>query len=934
VVRALVSKESIHTFLTTTNLDMSMETAFDAATPLALASPMWTEVLELLHSVWMEVAMFGMAALIYLVFAGNFTKVKITQKSPHSKKGCEEKEPPVAAQQAMSRALRANNLQEALDHARECHKISNHAAIRLLCALSKCLDFEDHVGRIASLNGKIDFFSFEAALTETLKHSEASHCHNLFKIATTLSLKVNDRALEAFAKGISADADLFQVFAENLCQSPHHLFGPKAVEALLSGCANIKNAELATKLFTWSQPDTRDLPPPARVCAGLVRTYVACKLFDKVCDFYADVMQPSKVPVDATLSEAIMNAATSAGRTELVQPLMEASMGDLTQYAKKISAYGKDGDLAGAVGVLQSLKDKSQAPTSFVYNCLLDACVQCGDLKLTLHYFSEMKDSNLVDVVSYNTVMKGHLAAGDTSAAEHLIKEMAERGLTANRISYHGLLNARVQASDRNGAWAIVEQMQAAGATPNAVTCSILLKSLVTNSGTGASDLAKVMQLMDNALAIWPEKYMDEVLFASMVEACIRVNRLDMLSERTKQYAKQGGLLKLTAPTYGSMIKAYGQAQDIGQVWELWQEMTNRQVKPSPITLGCMVEALVTNNCSDDAWQLVQDIWQDEDQRSSINTVIYSTILKGFSVSKQPEKVMQLYDEMRSRQIPCNTITYNTLLNAFARCGAMQRVPGVLEDMQTASPRVEPDIVTYSTIVKGYCMSGDVDKGFELLKAMQEDGKYTPDEVMFNSLLDGCAKQHRLDDALKLLDDMKGSDVSPSNYTLSILVKLLGRSRRLNQAFAMVDRISKEYGFRPNIQVYTCLIQACFNNRQHGKALTLHDEIVAHCRPDEKTYTALVKGCLQAGAVDKAVAMVRCAYHVQSQSIPQSSGAPPGIESRCLDEVIAKLGKDSQEAKDLLADVSKQKSNISAPPRRTIVTTNQRRVGGIGRSGR
>merc|ERR1719453_76798 len=182
--------------------------------------------------------------------------------------------------------------------------------------------------------------------------------------------------------------------------------------------------------------------------------------------------------------------------------------------------------------------------------------------------------------------------------------------------------------------------------------------------------------------------------------------------------------------------------------------------------------------------------------------------------------------------------------------------------MKEARPRVEPDVITYSTIVKGYCMSGDVDKAHQVLQEMKRDGKSAPDEILFNSLLDGCAKQHRLDDALRLLDDMTDTNVVPSNYTLSILVKLLGRARRLNQAFTMVETICKENGFRPNIFVYTCLIQACIQNRQLGRAITLHDQVLNEggCPPDQKTYTCLARGCLNSGAMEKAVEVIRCAF--------------------------------------------------------------------------
>ena len=43
-------------------------------------------------------------------------------------------------------------------------------------------------------------------------------------------------------------------------------------------------------------------------------------------------------------------------------------------------------------------------------------------------------------------------------------------------------------------------------------------------------------------------------------------------------------------------------------------------------------------------------------------------------------------------------------------------------------------------------------------------------------------------------------EVVPSNYTLSILCKLLGRARRLEQAFETVKTFTREYGFKANIQ--------------------------------------------------------------------------------------------------------------------------------------
>merc|ERR1719502_1821210 len=329
---------------------------------------------------------------------------------------------------------------------------------------------------------------------------------------------------------------------------------------------------------------------------------------------------------------------------------------------------------------------------------------------------------------------------------------------------------------------------------------------------------------------------MNEVLFSAAAESFIRIRRLDQLSELLRQVQESGAALALTAPCYGSMIKAFGNGGDVDRVWQLWREMGERGVRPTSITVGCTVDALVKNGRTEDAWALAQELSSDDEKRQYVNTVIFSTVLKGFAAARQPKRIFAVHAEMRKIGVPCNTITYNTMIDACARCGCMDRVSQLLEEMKR--DHVELDVITYSTLVKGYCHAGDVDKAFKVLAEMKGDGKLAPDEILFNSLLDGCAKQNRVDDAVRLLEDMRESGVVPSNYTLSIMVKLMGRAKRLGEAFKTVDDLPAISGVRPNVHVYTCLVQACVQNRKIDRALKLHDTMIveAGCLPDEKFY--------------------------------------------------------------------------------------------------
>jgi len=628
-------------------------------------------------------------------------------------------------------------------------------------------------------------------------------------------------------------------------------------------------------------------------------------------------MECNDSPFDADATQMLLEALRKDGQcSELVAGLTKifekrdspksasakvASAGasaDITRHVAMIKACSRESNLQGAVEAFDQLQSSGVSMNSMIYNSLLDACIQCQDSLRAFDLFVEMKAESFADVVSFNIMLKLLQREGKHKEAQQLLAEMRERGLQANIVTFNELINAKVNAGDRQGVWELVSEMQSAGVSPNVITCSILLKALTARSRS--DDVSRTMDLVQQST-----DSMDEVLFSSVIEACLRIGRLDLLSEQTRKFARQGGMGKLSAPTYGSMIKAYGQARDVERMWELWNEMEKREVQATSITLGCMVDALVKNQCVEDAWDLVHVILDDASRCKLVNNIIYSTILKGFAMTKQTDRLFTVYSEMRSRSVEANTVTYNTMLDACARCGAMDRAPQLLADMRSA--RITLDTITYSTLVKGHCLSGNVDSAFEVLAEMRADGRHKPDEILYNCLLDGCAKDHRLEAALELYDEMKAQGVKPSNFTLCTLVKLLGRARQLQHAFAIVKELSTTGGLKPNIQVYTCLLQACIHNRQMQRALELHDEIIAaRCEPDQKTYTVLVRGCVNAGSLQKAVEVVRCAYLLPGSMLARPSKSQ-GVEMKMLEEVIMRLNQgsaaDAEEGRNLVADL-------------------------------
>merc|ERR1719158_589317 len=97
--------------------------------------------------------------------------------------------------------------------------------------------------------------------------------------------------------------------------------------------------------------------------------------------------------------------------------------------------------------------------------------------------------------------------------------------------------------------WEVVNEMQAAEVKPNQVTCSILLKSLGDLSNQ--SDILKTMELINTM-----EEPMDEVLLSSVVEACVRIGKPDLLAAKLKQLQGTNNTIAVSGShTFGSLIK-------------------------------------------------------------------------------------------------------------------------------------------------------------------------------------------------------------------------------------------------------------------------------------------------------------------------------------------------------------------------------------------
>jgi pentatricopeptide repeat protein len=620
----------------------------------------------------------------------------------------------------------------------------------------------------------------------------------------------------------------------------------------------------------------------------------------------------------------LMKFAVECGRTDLSRDLSEKAPSlDIQNYMSLIRAAGRDHDVDRAFAVLEKLKKSGITLDNAAYNCALDVCASAGQLDRAHELIKEMRSNSTLDIITFNTLLKGHCNAGDLKGAKRLLVDMKEAGLQPNDVSFNCLINAAV--STRNGsfdeAWEIIDLMEKSGVKVDHYTISIMMKSLKKARNHG--DVQRALALLDRTEI---QVCSDEILLNTVLETCIRHREQARLRQVVAAYRKSD--MRPGVHTYGSLIKACSNLKKPDQCREFWREMQEvRGMEPNDIVLGCMLDALVCNGLVNDAVELFNK-WKVKIQA---NTVMYSTIIKGFATSHQSELAMAAWRDMRAEGVQTNTVVYNAVIDAQARVGAIGEVSELVEAMTLDG--CTPDAITHSTVAKGYCVKGELDRAFEVFQDMQKCGM-AKDAIIYNTLLDGCTRHGRMDLADKVMQAMEANDIVSSNFTLGILVKMYGRRRMLDKAFEVVQELPRKHKFAVNAQVRTCLMCTCINNNALDRALTVFEELKKEQACDAKAYQSLINGCVRHGHLERAQMLVEEACGLGKEPSPLGPGQMlPSDSIEQLLRALAGKGLMERVGNPLLEKLRASKAPVDKKVFSAAIGMQNNRAGGGGGRG-
>ncbi|XP_024021302.1 pentatricopeptide repeat-containing protein At1g62910-like [Morus notabilis] len=254
-----------------------------------------------------------------------------------------------------------------------------------------------------------------------------------------------------------------------------------------------------------------------------------------------------------------------------------------------------------------------------VIHCiLLHGLCNDGSMVAATEFFRKIEEKEpIYDEVFYATVISGFCKAGETRKALKLLKRMcSDQRIKPNRHCFNaivdGLCKGRIDK-----ALSLFQDMINYGHLPDAVRYTSLIHGLCK-------------------FGFW-----EEVMR-------FLVNMLD-------------SGISPTIRTYNSLIYGLCHSSQWSETIKLFEKMKDRDISPDVITYSILVDALCKGRRVQ-AQKLFQEFIQRYKEPGG-NAIIYSILIKGYSLQAEIDKAQEIFEQMTSKGIIVqDVVSYCTLV--------------------------------------------------------------------------------------------------------------------------------------------------------------------------------------------------------------------------------------------------------------------------------
>jgi pentatricopeptide repeat protein len=306
---------------------------------------------------------------------------------------------------------------------------------------------------------------------------------------------------------------------------------------------------------------------------------------------------------------------------------------------------------------------------------------------------------------------------------------------------------------------------------------------------------------------------------------------------------------------------------------------TSNAAQPDVVTYNTVMNAWASVGNAFRAEKLLSELIRNYEQggrkRVWPDTQSFTIVLKAWTKSDTKlasDRAVSILSQMKTLSIrglasaEPNIVSYNTVLYCLDKSSSLERLETVLSEIMEESSdpgtkkSVQPDTITFVTVLNAFAKSGQVDKAEVFVKRMEEFSDARPDVRTYCALMNAWARSgrkegpERVENLFHEMEQLyKAGDkgMRPNNHSFQIVMTALARQGEAERVEAYLRR--KE--LRPTVWHYNAAMLAwsqCANPQAAIKAGGLLEEMRNNdLSPDAVTFSNFLQVLDKSSLLDK-----------------------------------------------------------------------------------
>ncbi|KAH7289954.1 hypothetical protein KP509_30G025400 [Ceratopteris richardii] len=421
-------------------------------------------------------------------------------------------------------------------------------------------------------------------------------------------------------------------------------------------------------------PDEVTLVSILRACAILKDTIRGRKIHTEICKRGLHI---SNVFIGNTL---VNMYAKCGALQEARQVLNELLHQDTVSWTALIAGYCQYGYAEEALVAFEEMQGMNIYPNALTFTCILKACGMLPAQEKGQEIHIEIARHGMLerDVVLGSALVDMYAKCGALAKAQEVFKGLP----VCNVVSWTSLIAGYCQYGCADEALACLRQMEQYGPPPNETTFTCIL-----NACASMGSITKSQQMHGKIVKL-----------GFLTNTCELGNALVDMYIKCGVFSKAQQLFNdlpiKDIVSWTTLITGYGQHGYIEEALQIFDQMKREGISSNAVTLTCILNA-----CGNT-------------QAAQKGKGIHAEIIKG-------------------GLLKANIMLGNALVDMYAKCASPIKAQQVFNELSS------PNLVSWTSLIAGYCQNGYGEEALYFFQRMKEDG-FSPDIVTLACILRAC----------------------------------------------------------------------------------------------------------------------------------------------------------------------------------------------------